>query len=185
MGELLLAGPPGRRKAIMDLYVIRHADALPLGDHITDDADRPLTDAGTAQAKALAQCLQRLGVHLDVVLSSPLLRARQTAETMLRSWSAPVPPLEVVDELVNAGKRKKLSRLLRDVGKESVAIIGHQPDLSAYVAWLIGSKKASIDLEKSGVALIRCSDRPGRGAGTLIWLATPQWFIQPSSRHAD
>src|SRR5262245_4685086 len=131
----------------MDLYVIRHAEAQPLGGSITDDAERPLTETGKAQSKALAQGLQRLGVKLDVILTSPLLRARQTAEEILRCWNAPKPALEVVEELVNAGKRRKLARVIRDVAKESVAIVGHQPDLAIFAAWLIGSKKAELDLD--------------------------------------
>lgn len=169
----------------MELYVIRHADAKPLDGNLTEDADRPLTDTGIAQSKALAQCLQKLGVHLEVVLTSPLLRARQTAEEMLRNWSNPKPPLEVAEELVDAGKRKKLVQLLREVGKESVAIIGHQPDLSVFTAWLTGSRKARLDLSKAGAALVHCTDEPERGAGTLIWLVTPQWFNIPTARHVD
>jgi phosphohistidine phosphatase len=169
----------------MELYGIRHADAQPLEGSITDDAHRPLTDTGIAQSKALAQCLQKLGVHLDVVLTSPLLRARQTAEEMLRNWSVPKPPIEVVEELVDAGKRKRLVRLLREQGKESVALIGHQPDLSIFTAWLVGSRKAQLDLSKAGAALVHCNDEPDRGAGKLIWLVTPQWFNIPTARHVD
>ncbi len=169
----------------MELYVIRHAEAKPLEGTITDDADRPLTDTGIAQSRALSQCLQKLGVKLDVVLTSPLLRAKQTAEEMLRHWSNPKPPVEVVQELVDAGKRKKLARLLREVGKESVAIVGHQPDLSTFTAWLTGSRKAQLDFAKAGVALVHCTDAPDRGAGTLEWLVTPDWFLIPPSRHVD
>ena len=169
----------------MDLYVIRHADAQPLGGNITEDADRPLTEMGTAQSKALAHCLGRLGVHLDLILTSPLLRAKQMGEEMLRHWGKPKPPLEVVEELVDAGKRKKLARLLREVGKESVALIGHQPELSVFTAWLLGSRKAQLDLAKIGAALVRCEEAPGQGAGSLVWLVTPQWFIIPSPRHVD
>ncbi|OAI47518.1 hypothetical protein AYO44_09400 [Planctomycetaceae bacterium SCGC AG-212-F19] len=168
----------------MDLYVIRHADAQPLSETITDDAERPLTDTGIAQSKALGQCLQRLGVRLDVVLTSPLLRARQTAEELVKVWSKPAPPVEVVDALVDASKRKKLSSVVRDVAKESIALIGHQPDLAVYAGWLIGSKKANLDLDKSGVACIRCPEAPDRGSGTLLWLVTPQWFTL-APRHVD
>jgi phosphohistidine phosphatase len=169
----------------MELYVIRHADAKPLDDTITDDADRPLTETGIAQSKALAQCLQKLGVKLDVVLTSPLLRAKQTAEEMLRNWSGTKPPVEVVQELADASKRKRLGKLLQEVGKESVAIIGHQPDLSTFTAWLTGSRKAQIDFAKAGAALVHCTEAPDRGAGTLEWLVTPSWFNMPTPRHVD
>jgi phosphohistidine phosphatase len=173
------------RRGFMELYVIRHADAKPLDADIPDDADRPLTNTGIAQSKSLAQCLQKLGVHLDVVLTSPLLRARQTAEEMLRQWKEPRPAVEVAEELVDAGKRKKLVRLLCEVGKESVAIIGHEPDLSVFIAWLTGSRKAQLELSKAGFARVHCEGDPNRGAGTLIWLVTPHWFDIPSPRHVD
>lgn len=169
----------------MDLYVIRHADAQPLQESIPDDADRPLTETGIGQSKALAQCLQKLGVKLDVVLTSPLLRAKQTAEEMLRNWSGTKPAVEVVQELADAGKRKRLAKLLREVGKESVAIIGHQPDLSTFTAWLTGSRKAQFDFAKAGAALVHCTEAPDRGTGTLEWLVTPQWFNMPKPSHVD
>jgi phosphohistidine phosphatase len=161
----------------MDLYIIRHAEAQPLGERtISADADRPLTEAGKAQARLLAQTLQRLGVKLDVLLTSPLLRARQTAEEMLSSWKAPVPELQVTDELAPGGKRKGLSRFLRELEKEAVGLVGHQPDLGLYAAWLIGSKKIGIDLDKTGTACIQCPKGPRKRRGTLIWLVTPAWL---------
>jgi phosphohistidine phosphatase len=168
----------------MEIYVIRHADAEPLSETITDDAERPLTETGKGQAKAVGQCLQKLGAKVDVILTSPLLRARQTAEGMVAAWTKPAPAVEVVEELADAGKRRKLTKVLRDLGKETVAIVGHQPDLSVYAAWLMGSKKAALELDKAGVALIHCPDGPGRGAGSLAWLVTPDWFAS-APRHVD
>ena len=160
----------------MDLYLIRHAEAHPLDDKITDDAERPLTDAGRATARALATTLTRLGVKLDVVATSPLLRARQTAEEILSQWPAP-PELRVAAELSPGGKRRKVALGLRKLGKGAVGLVGHQPDLGELAAWLIGSRKAQVDFDKAGVALIHCPDEPGKSAGSLVWLATPAWFV--------
>jgi phosphohistidine phosphatase len=161
----------------MNLYLIRHADALALGENnVDDDAERPLSDAGKQQAKALAQALQRQGVRLDLVLSSPLLRARQTAEEMVKYLPEPKPPIQVSDHLTPSVRRKKLSNEVTAAGKSSVALVGHQPDLSGYAAWLMGEKKAQLDLAKAGVALIQCDEDPAKGCGTLLWLVTPAWF---------
>jgi phosphohistidine phosphatase len=161
----------------VDLYLIRHADAIPVGAQgIQDDADRPLTEAGEAQARAVAVGLQRRGVVLNVLLTSPLRRARQTAEGILRQWSLPAPELIVCGELAPGGKPKKLASFLRDRGADKVALVGHQPDLSVDAAWLIGSKKAQIELAKAGIAYITTTQGARKGNGTLVWLVTPEWL---------
>jgi phosphohistidine phosphatase len=161
----------------MDLYLIRHADALPLGEGgITDDAERPLSPDGRSQAQKLGSGLQRRHVRLELVLTSPLLRARQTAEGMLTSWAEPKPELRLCDELGPGGSPKKLARFLRELGDDAVALVGHQPDLGSHAAWLIGSKKAQVDFGKGGAAYITCAKQPRKGEGTLIWLVTAEWL---------
>lgn len=160
--------------------MIRHADAAPLGEGgVTQDEARPLTTKGEDQARTLASGLRARGVHLDMILASPLLRARQTAECMLQEWSNPAPELRICEALAPDGKRRKLSRFLRETGVDKVGLVGHQPDLGNYAAWLIGSKKAQLDLAKAGVAYITCPREPGKGEGTLIWLVTPEWCSTP------
>ncbi|HEY7425292.1 MAG TPA: phosphohistidine phosphatase SixA [Gemmataceae bacterium] len=160
----------------MDLYIIRHADAQPLGKGgIEDDAERPLTTEGQAQCGPLAAALQRQGVRLERVVTSPLLRARQTAEGLLKHLKSPAPELHTCDHLAPGGKRRKLTRFLRGLGVQSLAIVGHMPDLNDYAGWLIGSKKAQVDLAKAGIACVHFEDEPDKGAGVLTWLVTPQW----------
>lgn len=160
----------------MDLYIIRHAEAQPLGEGgIKNDEDRPLTAAGHAQCKPLAAALQRQGVRLQRIVTSPLLRARQTAEDLLQELAAPKPELHVCDHLAPDGKRKKLTRFLRGLGAQSIAIVGHNPDLGLYAGWLIGSRRAQIDLAKAGVAYVHFDEEPDKGAGVLQWMASPQW----------
>jgi phosphohistidine phosphatase len=161
----------------MDLYIIRHAEAQPLGEGgIEDDADRPLTAAGQAQCGPLAAALQRHEVRLDRIVTSSLLRARQTAEGLLQHLAAPKPEIHICDHLAPGGKRRKLTRFLCGLGAQSVAIVGHMPDLGLYAGWLIGSRKAQIDLAKAGVACIHFEDEPNKGAGELTWMVTPQWY---------
>src|SRR5579883_817378 len=126
----------------MDLYLIRHADALPLGvQGFTEDGARPLSDEGRAQAKALGEALSAKGIRLDKIATSPLVRARQTADGLLAAWSGSTPELVVCEELVPGSKRRKLARFLRQLGGNAVAVVGHQPDLGRFAGWLIGSKK--------------------------------------------
>lgn len=159
----------------MDIYLIRHAEAKPLGeDGIISDADRPLTETGEAQARELGADLQRHGVRLTMLLTSPLVRAQQTAEGILRQWSLPAPELQVCDELAPGGKLKKLAKLLRGLKTEAVGLVGHMPDLGVCAAWLIGGRKAQLDFAKAGTAYLTCSGGPRKGKCTLVWLATPE-----------
>jgi phosphohistidine phosphatase len=161
----------------MDLYLIRHADALALGERgITEDANRPLSEKGEKQAAQVAAGLQRRGVRCDVLLTSPLVRARQTADALVHQGTGLVTELQTCDLLAPGGKRSKLAKLLRTAGHGSVGLVGHQPDLGEFAAWLIGSRKINVDLAKAGVALIRCDEEPGKGGGNLVWLVTPEWF---------
>ena len=161
----------------MDLYVIRHADALALGERgITEDADRPLSEVGETQAKAVGTGLQAKGLRPALIVTSPLVRARQTAEGIQRQFPAERPALQVAEELAPGVKPKQLARFLRGLTADAVALVGHQPDLGEWAAWLIGSKKAQVDLAKAGVALVSCPDGPRKGGGTLVWLVTPEWF---------
>src|SRR5262245_19123710 len=89
--EELMEHLPRRKEELpVDLYLIRHADALALGERgITNDEERPLSEKGEAQSDAVAKALAQRGIVLDKLYTSPLLRARQTAEIMLRVWAKP------------------------------------------------------------------------------------------------
>ena len=165
----------------MDLYLIRHAHAVPLGvDGTTDDAIRPLSEEGRRQAHELAAVFTRRGIRLECVVTSPVLRARQTAEGMRQGLGETPPQLYESQELAPGGKRSKLARFLRQLGRETIAVVGHQPDLGKLVAWLIGSKKASVDLAKAGIAHVHSDEGPGKSCGTLIALLPPEWVAAPA-----
>ena len=161
----------------MDLYIIRHTEALALGERgVTSDEERPLSDDGQKQAEEIAAALRRRGVKLELLLTSPLLRARQTAEALVKPLTSVAAELQPCDELAPGCRRKKLAKFLLGTARNAIGLVGHQPDLGEFAAWLIGDKKVNLDLAKGGVAYIQCSDLPRRGGGTLIWLVTPDWL---------
>jgi len=161
----------------MDLYLIRHADAEPLSPGgPSSDAERPLSADGLKQTQVLADSLQKRGIRPELIVSSPLLRARQTAEGLLRGWSASGPEVCTCEHLEPGGRRRKLVRFLRQTGKNAVALVGHEPDLGELAAWLVGSKKAQIAFAKAAVAFISFDDVAGKGGGALKWLVTPDWM---------
>jgi phosphohistidine phosphatase len=161
----------------MELYLIRHADAVALGESKAEkDVDRPLSPSGEQQVQALATGLQRKGVALQLILTSPLLRSVQTAEGIAKAWSGTPPEVQVCDELVPGKKPRRLARILRELHREPVALIGHEPDLSSWAGWIIGSKKTQLALAKAGVAHITCQNGLSKGSGTLLELLTPDWL---------
>jgi phosphohistidine phosphatase len=163
----------------MNFCLIRHADAVPPDPALhASDADRPLTELGRKQCKALAATLKRGGIVLGTIVTSPYLRARQTTEELLKYWPEPLPEVLTCEHLAPDSKEKKLNRYLRTLETATVTLVGHLPDLAAYAGWLIGSKKAQLNFAKAGVAWIESETGPAKGAGVLTWLLTPEWYEQ-------
>lgn len=165
----------------MRLLLVRHAEALPLGtDGIVDDFHRPLTELGRRQAQALAAALKARGVPVSVVVTSPLVRAVETAEHLLTTLT---PGREfVVTERLACGemKPKKLSKLVFELGGSPV-LVGHMPDLADYAGWLIGTDGDGVDFDKAAIACINCRHEIAKGAGQLEWLVPPAWFMPVTS----
>lgn len=159
----------------MDLYLIRHAEAVSRSDPNYAEEDRPLTEDGRQQAQMLARALVTRGVQFNAVISSPLVRARQTAEEMLQNMPGPLAELEFCRHLAPGGKARKLLRFLIGTASDSVALIGHEPELSSFAGRMIGCRKAQIDLAKAGIVLIKFDGVPEKAHGTLSWLLTPEW----------
>src|SRR5437016_2083194 len=135
----------------MHLYIVRHADAGDRKQWNGDDAERPLSELGDRQARALGQSLRQRGVNLEAVVASPLIRTRQTAEDMLGAW--PGGTVQFSDLLApGALRRRKLAKFLTQLGVGSVAIVGHDPDLPLFLGWLLGTDLEQVHLEKGGVA---------------------------------
>ena len=160
----------------MNLCLIRHADAVPLGEGIAEDALRPLSDKGWRQCELLARALQAYGLNPGPLITSPLLRSKQTAEGLLRHWPEPHPEVLECPDLAPDGRRRKLLRFLRGLEGETATLIGHQPDLGNLVAWLIGNRRTQVHLAKAAAAYVDCPVSPVKGAGWLCWLVTPVWY---------
>ena len=160
---------------MIHLYIIRHAEAVERDTGGYADEQRPLTERGQLQSQSLAKTFIARQIAVDCVVSSPLVRAMQTAHILASAWT-PGCELTVCEQLAPGGKKRKLSRLIRELPGKSIALVGHEPDLSHYAAWLIGSKKARLDLTKAGIIYVRCEGDLGKGSGALVWMLTPLWF---------
>lgn len=151
----------------MEVLVFRHGLA---GDKEKwraagrDDAERPLTPEGRIKTRKAADGLARLVDGLDVIASSPLKRAEQTADALAprfkRAKRATLDELRPEADPANAAAR------LRALRAKRVAVIGHEPQLSALIGVLLGCEGLKLDLKKAGACLI--------AEGKLTWLLTPK-----------
>jgi phosphohistidine phosphatase len=156
-----------------ELYLVRHGLAEERGDAWPDDAKRPLTDEGISKMRKSVRGLARLGVSVDVVLTSPLVRARQTAEIVAAGLS-PRPSLVTIDSLAPEGTyASMIADLEKHAKKTRIALVGHEPNIGELAARLIGSRHA-IEFRKGAVCRIDMEALPPSGPGDIRWLLTPK-----------
>ncbi len=166
---------PTSRDAVtaQTLYLVRHAIAEDRGDAWPDDAKRPLTRKGIGRMRQIARGLRTLGVEIDLVLASPLVRAKQTAE-LLANGLKPAPSLTVISALSPGVRPPQAVDAIQPYRKaRGLALVGHEPDLGELAAWLIGAK-APLPFKKGGVCRIEFDGPPAQGAGQVSWFATPK-----------
>ena len=163
----------------MKLLVIRHG---PAGDPEAwkeegrDDRLRPLTPEGKKEMRKAAAGLATLIPELDVLVTSPLVRASQTAEIVGKHYNCEIA---TDDSLLPDQDPEKTARAIRERGpSDTVAVVGHEPHLSRFVSYLLAGKRESfIDLKKGGACLLDL-ERPASASATLNWLLTRRELIQ-------
>ena len=156
-----------------ELYLVRHGIAAERGKEWPDDSKRPLTHKGIARMGQLAAGLKDLQVSFDLILTSPLVRARQTAD-LLHQGLGGSTPLEETALLAPGGRPAELLDHLRSQKKaERIALVGHEPDLGQLAAFLIGAK-APLVFKKGGVCRIDFEKFPPVPPGQLHWFALPR-----------
>jgi len=170
-----MAAPTRRlREAQVILYFLRHGEAGAYRSGDPADDARELTDAGAAALRAAAPLWRRLNLRPDVILTSPLPRARQTAELLAEGVRHPQPPVD--DDRLRPGARwDDMARALaahRDARR--VMFVGHDPDLSNAVQLLTGAR--TVRLRKGGLACLEFPGIPEPGAGELAWLLDPDLY---------
>ncbi len=158
----------------MILYIVRHSDAVPSGTPGVPEDDRPLTEKGIKKMREVARGLCAIEVTPELILSSPLPRARRTAEIIVEEMGGKIP-LKLSSTLAPAGSRSDLYRELRaDRKLSALMIVGHQPglgEIAGEIAW--GSAEHYFELKKGGACALEISRLDPTPAGTLLWLLTP------------
>jgi phosphohistidine phosphatase len=152
----------------MELYFLRHGLAGQHGDpKYKDDSLRPLTKEGQEKMQRAARGMQILGLTFDTILSSPYLRAKQTAEIVADAYSMKI---NLTDNLLPPASLKEL---LQDIAANypksaRVLVVGHEPHLTCMICALLGSKPLDIDFKKGGICYLSVT----QGQGILNWLLT-------------
>lgn len=155
----------------MKLYFLRHGQAGDREDWAGDDFYRPLTTDGVKRMEREAETIEELDLELEIIITSPLVRAKQTAEILAKK-------LKMKDRIVedhDLGLDFTFERL-RDIlaghrDKKAIMLVGHEPSMSRTIGQLVGGAK--IELKKGGLAFVELAS-PSSGTGELVWLVPPK-----------
>lgn len=159
----------------MEIILVRHAKAEAHDPNTwPDDDQRPLTAEGRAEQRAATRAMKRMGLKFDFLLTSPLLRARETAELVAKGYRWGETP-QLAEELGHGYAVAAIVRLLAKFPPGStVALVGHEPDLSALTGALTTKDgRLNIAVKKSGVVGIEFDGPAEAGKGTLIYHLKP------------
>ena len=159
--------------ATLELFLIRHGIAAERGADYPDDSKRPLTSNGIARLRKEAKALPQLDVDFDLIISSPLVRAKQTAEVFAQVLPSR-PTVTLSDSLAPAGTPAAVfQELAKHMRKARIALVGHEPNIGELAARLIGARGA-IEFKKGAICCIDFDVFPPKGVGRLRWYATPR-----------
>jgi phosphohistidine phosphatase len=158
----------------MDIYFLRHAPAIQRGIAQFPNDDRPLTEEGIQKMKKGARGLRTLLPRVDLICSSPLVRALDTAKIAAGALEYPSPILQCPQLLPEAGFREFVSLMEENPGNDAVLIVGHEPHLGRTISSLLGTSRVMIEMKKGGLCMVRVDGAPGSGGGTLVYHLTPK-----------
>lgn len=159
--------------AVLELYLIRHGVAAERGEAYPDDSRRPLTARGVAKLRDEAKGLAALEVSFDLIITSPLVRTRQTADVISECLQGK-PPVVTSDALAPAGTPAAvIQEVARHARLARIALVGHEPNLGELAAQLIGAR-SPIEFKKGAVCRIDFDVLPPKGLGQLRWFIPPK-----------
>lgn len=155
-----------------ELYLVRHAIAADRGSEWPDDTKRPLTERGMSRFKEVVKGLRRFDVAVDEIFTSPLVRARQTAD-LLADGLEGKPPVKVLDALAPGHTSAAvMAALAKAARRRRVALVGHEPELGELAAYLIGAGRA-LPFKKGGLCRIDVGSLTSKRAASLVWFIPP------------
>jgi phosphohistidine phosphatase len=157
----------------VELLVLRHGEAG-RSSPLPGDSKRSLTAEGKQEIEDLSNGLKSLDVKFDYILTSPLLRAKNTAEIVAKSLKFK-GKIEELDALKPEGNKLEFYSILSKLKQDSmVLVVGHEPYLSEMISEAISQSDCRINLKKAGLARIRVLSTTLKIKGELRWLLTPK-----------
>ena len=157
----------------MTLYVLRHAIASRAAPGQADSA-RQVTDRGRRKARRVLSRARRIGVRPSTVLTSPYIRATQTADIALEELGGSARQIVTETLLPYASVFDLWEQISLNLVSGDVLVVGHNPQLSALVAWMLGAREDTLWLKKSGLVKLDFADTGLQPRATLSWLLTPR-----------
>jgi phosphohistidine phosphatase len=157
----------------MILYIVRHGIAVdPRDPKSPPEAERPLTATGVQKTRSAALGLRALGAKPEVFLSSPYVRAAQTAEIFAEALGFSPEKIRVSEALKPAGNPSEILKEISHLRAKEVACFGHAPHLDLLISHLAGARGVFTELKKAGVACFEQAS--ARGRWELRWMLTPK-----------
>jgi phosphohistidine phosphatase len=156
-----------------ELYLIRHGIAAERGENFPDDTKRPLTNEGVQKLRKEAKALVALDIALDVILTSPLVRARQTAELVAAAFRNPPPIVTMPSLAPGSAHNTIIEELSKQHRRHQIALVGHEPGIGELAGRLIGSRRP-LEFRKGAICRIDVAALPPAGPGQLRWFLTPR-----------
>ena len=166
----------------MNLYIVRHAIAEQRDSSSEEeDSQRPLTDAGRKKFRQVVRGLSQLGTQIDLILTSPYLRAADTARILQKKLDLEKDKLVTMENLSPVGDP---DRLMKEISEQygavnNIALVGHEPALSRLISVLLsGDPTLPITLKKGGVCCLSVEKLEYGRCATLEWLLAPAQLIE-------
>ncbi len=167
----------------MRLLIVRHAEAVAAEVAGVPDRERALTPGGERRFRAAALGLARLVPAPDALLSSPLLRARQTATLLAAAWRGRAVTLEAT--LAAGSVEAILDLLARHERDATVVLVGHEPTVSALLAELVGGRSSEALSFRPGAAALVETASLARRDGRLLWFLPPEVAAEAGAATGD
>ena len=161
----------------MEIYILRHGKAEERSQNISSDSKRRLTEVGKRDLQHIAKSISNLDIKFDIIISSPLVRAKQTADIVLKHVKNKKKTITIWNELKpEIAVNETIKKLTTMKPISSVLLVGHEPHLTTLIGSLVSSDSNDIDisLKKGGFVHIRCSHEKSTISGSLLSILTPK-----------
>jgi len=157
-----------------EIYMLRHGIAVPSGTRGYPNDDRPLTEEGIKKMKEAAEGIAQNVPEVDLIVSSPLVRAHDTAKIAAKAIGYNKSISTTKHLMPGAGTEGIISELAAHKNVRSVMLVGHNPHLEFFASALLGAASPVIEFKKGGMCRIDTDTLPPENPGRLIWHLTPK-----------